>query len=94
MPTDTIYYNKENEIFSDIRHLSNIDNYLIITQKSKDTLFQVLNMKNDSVVAGLDVLGMHVTNLLQLPEPYTAEEIKMAHPCCTCLMAYAQKLLI
>ena len=61
MPTDTIYYNKENEIFSDIRHLSNIDNYLIITQKSKDTLFQVLNMKNDSVVAGFGRVG-HARN--------------------------------
>lgn len=57
MPTDTIYSDKGSEIFSHIREITSIDNYLIIVQDNKDTIFRVINIEKDSVIAGFGCKG-------------------------------------
>lgn len=62
--TDSIYGYDKKEMLSKIEALSSIDKYLIISQQSKDTVFQILNMENDSIIANFGHIG-HARNEFQ-----------------------------
>lgn len=48
---DTLRYSGMREIFSKVSNINCIDDYLIIAQYNKDTVFQILDMRTDSIVA-------------------------------------------
>lgn len=59
--SDTLNYASVMDMFSKVVTLNSIDEYLIITQENKDTLFTVIDMRNDSVVAKFGSKG-HARN--------------------------------
>lgn len=62
--TDTIYGEIEKYIFSKIKNIDYIDNYLVVTLQNKDTVFQIIDTENDSIVAGFGSIG-HAHNEFQ-----------------------------
>lgn len=59
--SDTLHYDSAMEMYSKVDVLNCIDDYLIITNANKDTLFTVIDMRNDSVVAKFGSIG-HARN--------------------------------
>lgn len=59
--SDTIHYESVTEMFSEVYRLNCIDDYLIISNENKDTLFTVIDMRTDSVVAKFGCIG-HARN--------------------------------
>lgn len=58
---DTLRYSGMREIFSNVSNINCIDDYLIIAQYNKDTIFQILDMRTDSIVAKFGSKG-HARN--------------------------------
>lgn len=76
---DTIYSEKVNDISSQIRFLSCIDDFLIVTQRDKDSIFQVVNTENDSVIAYFGCNG-HARNEFTDPRAVYCRKDKNGSP--------------
>lgn len=59
--SDTLHYDSVFELYSNVDVLNCIDDYLILTNSNKDTLFTVIDMMTDSVVAKFGSIG-HARN--------------------------------
>lgn len=59
--SDTLDYVSMREFFSRVSSINCIDDYLVIAQNNKDTIFQILDMRTDSIVARFGSKG-HARN--------------------------------
>lgn len=79
IPTDTIYNDNITGLSARVRFLNCIDNYLIITQINKDSIFQVMDIKNGSIISNFGCKG-HARNEFIYPRTIYCRKDKNGLP--------------